>query len=557
MWGLAARARADEHDIVGATRLVEDPKGVCGGVFGPVTQAEASLIVRRLLVSDDPDRTAQDLPWAAVAFRSNGDVAATTSSMFSSGIFYLAANGHASSRCFALATDPKSLAAIAAQPLRVDAEGLRTFVLMNLRPDQTPISGVARACPGDTVVWRSATGMIHIRPWLAPTLLPQPNRSGSGVVDQYVRAFDRVVRTLLERTGPIVATVSGGLDSSFMAASLMKCASTDTVVSGYCHTPLSAARLQSSSWLVADDLPYVAELAQASGGRLRAHPLRNDTLVDPVEAAAEASRLAWLPVSGPANFVWLNQFTDHAQRQGAALKFHARVGNAAFSNDHAYAANFYLQRRRILAAARLASPRYGNTSWRAGVRREWQALRRAPPDPDARMINIGLPANAIVREGMLTRERYLTWLTGRRGANPGLSNPALSPGCLRADPFASRTIIELAASIAPQEWRRGHASRAFARRAMAGRVPDAIRLRTARGGQSLDAWYVSHRNGRWWDDLDRIAASPKLGGWLDIDSLQAWLTDAVAVGPHAPAPAAYGDWLRLVAAVRWEAMVSG
>ena len=65
----------------------------------------------------------------------------------------------------------------------------------------------------------------------------------------------------------------------------------------------------------------------------------------------------------------------------------------------------------------------------------------------------------------------MKWLTGRLRSLAAANNPTSAGGNLIADPFASRTMIEMAASIQPGEWQRGHADRALARRLGKGAYP--------------------------------------------------------------------------------------
>ena len=90
-----------------------------------------------------------------------------------------------------------------------------------------------------------------------------------------------------------------------------------------------------------------------------------------------------------------------------------------------------------------------------------------------------------------------------------------------ADPFLSRGILDLAASITPREWARGPQPRGYARLLGAGRVPDEIRLRTRRGGQSWDHWYlIRDQRARYYDEVASLPNTPILGGWVDDVALR-------------------------------------
>ena len=91
-----------------------------------------------------------------------------------------------------------------------------------------------------------------------------------------------------------------------------------------------------------------------------------------------------------------------------------------------------------------------------------------------------------------------------------------------ADPFSARPVLDLAARIAPAEWRRGRVSRAFARRAGAGRVPDAIRLRRRHGGQARDNWFwIRNDPVRYLDEVALLNETPALAGHVDVGAMRA------------------------------------
>jgi hypothetical protein len=85
-------------------------------------------------------------------------------------------------------------------------------------------------------------------------------------------------------------------------------------------------------------------------------------------------------------------------------------------------------------------------------------------------------------------------------------------------------MIEMAASIDPAEWQRGHLDRGLARRLGEGRVPDRIRLRRQRGGQGWDTSFVVRGNP---DRLrDSVASTPE-DVWHEIGVDPAILARAV------------------------------
>ena len=122
------------------------------------------------------------------------------------------------------------------------------------------------------------------------------------------------------------------------------------------------------------------------------------------------------------------------------------------------------------------------------------------------------------------------------------------------DAFTTQAILDLAAAMTPLEWSRGPGSRGYARLLGAGRVPDSIRLRTRRGGQSWDEWFIIRNDrDRYYDEVAALAGTPILGGWVDDAALRAQLDSwpwGEVHGPDRLPVLAMGRILTLAALVR-------
>ncbi len=444
-----------------------------GATYGCLTDAESEAIMRALAASADPGRNAPEIPWAAVVQRPDGTTVATCSTMLGSGLFYSIDETARGLRQLVVATDPGQV--VAARPIastvnddyivgRADRRvGLRT----------TPFDGVRRLPPGDSLLWRPGDARGTVLEWCGPTTAPEPVRSGSGVIQDYLTIFDSVVETLASRSGPRVVGMSAGLDSTFLVASLARVAGPE--IQALCHSPLPQADYPERPGWVVDDFPLAQSMAQRYPGRVQVTALRNTELVHPLDAAARAAEASWIPAFSPANQVWMNQIQDVAESAGARFQWYGSHGNAAFSRTHSYARS------------------YARTSWRQRFR------RRSPARGSA-------------------RAQYVNWLTQHHGGHGAALNPAGLGGVDLADPFKARSVIEFAASVSPREWLRGAPTRAFARRAGAGRMPDEITGRTRRGAQAWDsgaAWLADPARLR--EAWDRARATPLLAAVVDWD----------------------------------------
>jgi hypothetical protein len=536
----------------------EIPEGAVrasGAVFGPVAAGVAVLLVRQLMVSDDPDRHAQDLPWMACAVRRDGSLAVTCSTMMMSGVFWSREPLDDGWR-FCVGTDPLAVARARLAPGEVSGSFLAAYLVGTAEPTDTPFRGVFRSWAGDTLVLDPRTGGISRTPWCAPETLPPPTRTGERVLLEYRDTFDEVVRDLAALTTPLVATLSGGLDSTYLVASLVRACPAGERVHAYCHSPLPEAGAVPVGCWEPDDLPYARLMAERYPQTIELGVLRNEARVHPLDAAERVFRASGWPVRSPANTVWLNDFDDAVAGHGASLRFVGSHGNATFSADHRYPGDG----RRSWGPGPLTSGTAWARPWRSGgplirqvVRRAISAWRTGPGREPSIAGAIGLrQVGARGAWTRSTREDYLRWVTGRNTSASASLNPARTPGVLGADPFAARRVIELAAEISPREWNAGGTGRALARRLAVHRVPDAIRTRTTRGGQGQDAWYVIRSDpDRLTEEVAGAVEDPLLVDLLDRRVALAWLDRARQTPATAAPPVGWNLMFRLVALTRY------
>lgn len=435
-------------------------------------------------------------------------MAAACSTLLPSGIFWAA-----SPLGLLIASDPGRIVERLPTPPRLSDTYLRDYAQGHCPPDATPYEAVHRIPAGHTAVWDDPHAAPRVHAWVGPDHWPPPHLTGDAAVATYLEVFDDAVAELSRRTGPLVTQLSGGLDSSFVAAALARQTTVDRPVLGLIHVPLAEANLSAVGGMEPDESHLAQALARHYPGRLTIRQVRNEDLITPLDAAAESSERSWLPVFNPANQSWMTAMNRIARDAGAELLFAGGNGNAAFSFDHPYAARYYLGRGQLSTLLSLRTPDGSPTL--AGVRRRVvkPVLGRSGPRPDRP--DIGLPATP-PPQGESARVRYLRWLTRANNGLLAAQHPAATEGILKADPFLARAVVDVAAAIEPAEWQRGGGSRSFARRLGAGRIPDEIRLRTRRGGQGWDAWYVARNDrDRYLAEAELVRDTPALGGWVD------------------------------------------
>jgi hypothetical protein len=337
--------------------------------------------------------------------------------------------------------------------------------------------------------------------------------------------------------------MSGGLDSTFVVASLARHATADQPVRAFVHVPHPDAGLTPVGNWDPDDLDAARSMESAFGGRVTVVPVANIDHVQPLDVAERIARTAWTPVFNPANAVWIDIMRARADELGASVLFHGEHGNVVFSTGHPYALGHHLVRGELARASAvwrtyrregvepaaivrryLAGPRIRR------LRARWHELvdRPSPSADPLGPLPVGRPYD---------RASFLAWI--ERDDRPlGTLQP--EPG--RADlydPFTDPDVVAYARSLAPAEWERHGSNRGFARRLGVGRVPDEVRLRTRRGAQSWDHWYIIRRQReRYLDEVRSIPATPIVSDLIDPATLSRIETE-VASWPwgesgHAP-----------------------
>lgn len=510
---------------------------VRGSTFGLLTSAESHRLLATLSRDNDPGPAAPDTPWAAAVQRADTSVAVTCSTMLVSGLFAAVQRQGTSTR-LQVATDPARVLRALTGPAGIDRGFVHGFAMFSAAPRATPFTDVFRIPPGETVLWQPGRATVTTVQWCGPDTLGAPDRDGDDVNQDYLQIFDTVVADLAARSGPLVATVSGGLDSTFMAASLVRNADRGRPVHGFCHSPLPAAHCQPDGKFDPDDYPLAQLMADRYPDLLTITALRNTAHTHPLDAALAQSRRTGLPTSGPSNSVWLGDYTAHARQLGATTAFLSIRGNATYSDSHRYAAGYYLRRGSLGRLLSLASPQArGQQSWPGAVRhRIVRPLRPTPAPNTARWESLGLHLPATTTPPRTPgRDTYLAWASGHLHSLPGSLNPAGTGGLLLVDPFASRAVIEFAASIHPRHWQRGGPSRALARNLAIGRVPDQIRTRTRRGGQARDDWHIISGDFNRLDQaLDTLTTVDALTDIINVDTFTQAVHHLRTRPPHQP-----------------------
>lgn len=419
----------------------------------------------------------------------------------------------------------------------LDSRFLQSYAALCPDASSTAFKGVSRLRPGVTYMWRTpGDGQPTSREWAGPAAWPKADLLEPSASSKYIAAFDRTLEDLTVGVGRVGVSLSGGLDSSFLAAGLAVGRNLEATVLGYVHVPRVTTSQRELVARSTSELRRARLLEQRYPDRLRVKEIRSSSECLPLDAASESSRASWLPATNPHNEVWMRQIDIQAEEDGVQLLLTGTHGNYAYSNHHAYATRYLLDQRRYVAALTTALPTRG----RAKTIRAMVRLLRTMRQPD---VGGNWPGG----------EEYMKLI----GMRPGLSLPHQPPHGTRteylleladcvsgfaaqdqpgrwvvphADPFRGRAVLETAARIDPRVWMgrdsRVLGYRGYARLLAAGRVPDAIRLVPSPSIQGTDAWLsMKPVKDRYLDEARALRTAPELPLWLDTGRIVA-LVDA-------------------------------
>jgi asparagine synthase (glutamine-hydrolysing) len=468
--------------------------------------ADRAQLAARLGVPDRPDLPDSALLLAAYLrwgdgcpARLSGDFALAVVDRRRGGV--LLARDHTGSRPLhlyagadrvAFASTAYALAGFLGAAAELDVVRLAEY-LAGVPSERSWVAGVRPVPPGGAC-WIAPGGVRSWRYWSAERIEVDP---AGGHPAALRAAFDRAVGDRLRGAGRVGVALSGGLDSTSVAATAALALAPEPVWT-YTSAPPAGWRPGPGDvppGSTADERPLVADLAAR-------HQNLRVTFVDAVGVPflagyEELFRLGGVPPRNPCNTAWLGRIHQAASADGVTTLMSGSSGNLFFSGDDPGWLAALLRRGRLGSAVREARAWPGPTApllVRAAVpgvvRRPTRRRRIAACYPTAGMrpdlrrhLDLG-PTVAAATGGRTA----LAGLGLRARASAAELSYALELryGLRRTDPTGDVRVIELCAAQPGWLRRRDGLPRAGCRDAMADRLPDSIRLRTERGLQLPD-----------------------------------------------------------------------
>lgn len=468
---------------------------------------------------------------------------------------------HAGDGFVAFASNLAVLLALHDVPRQLDERMLANFLALNHRERETTFyRGICRV-PSRTVVRITLNG-IEQRPYWSPNFAaPPPFARDEDYIARARELFDRAVARTLRATPRVAITLSGGFDSSAVAATAARLGTAEIA----CYTalpPPNFERAPRPGWYL-DERFKVEALA-------RLHPSLRVNFI--------TSRGAHLRQSDPAryfpnmpvahrnlcNLGWFAPVDDAMEADGHSVVLHGGRGNMTTSWDGKFSLAAMLSEGRwlnLLAETRTLSRATGCSMARvlaseammpllpAAAQRAVDRLRGRSPEDVSRF---SLLRREIVDELDLRRQwradgfdpSYRARGTSARlRAHKIFDQLQLSRdmvglrfdagGYESRDPYADRELVEFCLSVPETLYRRAGVGRSFARAMFADRLPREILEETGRGEQAPN-WFESldARKPIIVEAAERLEASPLASRLIDLPRLKRliaeWPSDAIA-----------------------------
>jgi asparagine synthase (glutamine-hydrolysing) len=476
---------------------------------------------------------------------------------------------HSSPRTFAFASMPKGLFALGVVDRAIDEQFLADFLaLERFDPDATFYRDVRRLPAGHALAVTS-TG-ARSWPFWRPDLIPELRLpTDEAYVEAFNEIYARAIRDALRSDGPVGLMLSGGLDSSSVAATAAPLLRAQgRRLAAFTEVPPPGASAAAIPGRYADETPFVESVA-------RRYDNIDLTLIRPdgrflLHDADRRYDTSELLTKGASNLVWWDALMETARSHGVRVLLHGTAGNQTVSWTGSGALCRMIGQGRwrdaIVEARAIGRVNGGRSALRTlasqGVlpwlptslylgiqtlmspgtahRHPWRAWSPINPVFEAahrvRARALGRGHDDRLRVQPDTRAMRYGFLHRAGERSDGLFAGCQARFGLEArDPTADRRLVEFCLSLPEDQYERHGRTRWLIRRAMADRLPVEILDNPRRGLQAAN-WFapmLQHRH-RMFDELAQFEQSELARRAIDLQKLRR-LIDAM---PSADAAAA-------------------
>jgi asparagine synthase (glutamine-hydrolysing) len=467
---------------------------------------------------------------------------------------------HRSERVFAFATMPNGLFAMNAVPRELSEEKFADFLVLNHAEHATTIYRDIFRVPPAHVMQVDAGGATKQRPYwsvrdIQPVRLPSDQDYAEGLRER----LDVAVRRQMRSAHPIGCLLSGGLDSSSVAALAARALHENKQrLAAFTGVPRRGFDAPVAAGHYADETPYVEAIAREAGN-IDVTYVENNAADDFVEIDRFFLALEG-PVRNPTNLGWVLAILRLAGKQGRRVLLGGLRGNSTISWSGWSQAAAHLKRGRLLTALRQWNLYYRRTphsrwattrnlfieplmsQWPSTEQRHprrvapWQQHSPIRPEFAAAM---GVDARARTnRHDFLYRtrpdERIRSLLQADYAGDWYAAEKAMT-GVEVRDPTADIDVVSYCFGVPPEQYLAEGTDRSLIRRAMWGLLPEAVLTNNLRGLQDAD-WHerFSGRRSQLASEIEALSRSPLASRAIDLARLERAVSNWPTDGWHRP-----------------------
>ncbi|HEY7245505.1 MAG TPA: asparagine synthetase B [Xanthobacteraceae bacterium] len=468
---------------------------------------------------------------------------------------------HRGEQFFAFATMPKGLFALAEVPREPNLEKMADFLVLNHAEHETTFyRDIFRLPPGHFMQVKPDGSVAQRRYWSPADLEPVRLASDQAYAEGLREVLDKAVRRQMRSAHPIGCFLSGGLDSSSVAAlAAHTLAERGDRLAAFTQVPREGFNGVAPTGRYNDETPYV-EAIRAMAGNIDVNYVHNNECDD----FADLERLFLAleaPVRNTSNLGWMTAIPRLARAQGRRVLLSGQMGNMTISWFGWSQVIEHLLDGRLITVFRQGRQFYRHSPysrWTAFRKllleplaperlAVWSDRRRRPhriaPWQDHSPIRpefaaeMGIEARASkVGHDFLYRMRRgerATGLTLIDHIGDWQAAEKAVHGVEVRDPTADLEVVAYCFGVPPEQYLAEDIDRSLIRRAMWGLLPETVLTNRLMGYQAAD-WYekLQARRGEIAAQIAAVSSSPLVSRAIDVARLRRALERWPTAGWH-------------------------
>jgi asparagine synthase (glutamine-hydrolysing) len=460
---------------------------------------------------------------------------------------------HRTPQRFAFASAPRGLFALPSITRQIDARSVADFLVRAPKePGSSFFEGIETVQAGHAIVI-SRKG-ITSRRYRGLNIARQTRFArASDYVEAFNKLFDRVVADHMSSAKAVGISLSGGLDSTAVAASAARALGAGTELHTFTEVPPEGFNALLPPGRYADETPYI-EAMRRQYGNLNVHFVRADGsfYLDHLEdffCAAES------PLRNASNWMWMKAIFQETRHHGARILLTGTSGNLTATWDGARLLPDLLRRRKWMRALREARaigrrrPTLSTArillgqglfpllpgSFRHGIQRV-RASRRGGAGAPVWLADSPINSEFAAIHRVVERAHEKAHDFQPNPANVSIGPYLIRQADLRAndrrgyeslfgvaqrDPMADIRVVEFCLSLPEEQYLSGGESRWLIRRAVAGRLPHEVLQNRERGLQAanwLDGMRAAHTRIK--EEIESLERSPMASAAIDLGRMR-------------------------------------